>query len=241
MPQQQDITVGIGFKQPFQAQLDFFRAKLNLPTERWDDIMRSAHDRAFIVAGAAKADLLQDLRQAVDDVIAKGGSIGAFRKDFAAIVARHGWTGWTGGRTGRIGCTGWTGWIGSTGRIGWIGRIGPRQRSLAISTAACASTSPATVATSKPGPAAAPLLAGLQVPAVTSIADRRMMSRTSAGVSRAQACLISAATPASCGAAAEVPLIAAQPSSAAVSSLFGCVPPAKPVSMLHPGCSGSMM
>ena len=96
MPQQQDITVGIGFKQPFQAQLDFFRAKLNLPTERWDDIMRSAHDRAFIVAGAAKADLLQDLRQAVDDVIAKGGSIGAFRKDFAAIVARHGWTGWTG-------------------------------------------------------------------------------------------------------------------------------------------------
>lgn len=96
MPQQQDITVGIGFKQPFQDQLDFFRAKLNLPTDRWDDIMRSAHDRAFIVAGAAKADMLQDLRQAVDDVIAKGGSIGAFRKDFAAIVARHGWAGWAG-------------------------------------------------------------------------------------------------------------------------------------------------
>lgn len=96
MPQQQDITAGIGFRQPFQDQLDFFRAKLNLPTERWDDIMRSAHDRAFIVAGAAKADLLQDLRRSVDDAIAKGISIGEFRRQFAEIVARHGWTGWTG-------------------------------------------------------------------------------------------------------------------------------------------------
>ena len=96
MPQQQDITAGIGFRQPFQDQLDFFRSKLNLPTERWDDIMRSANDRAFIVAGAAKADLLQDLRRAVDDAIAKGISIGEFRRQFAEIVARHGWTGWTG-------------------------------------------------------------------------------------------------------------------------------------------------
>lgn len=96
MPQQQDITAGIGFRQPFQDQLDFFRSKLNLPTERWDDIMRAAHDRAFIVAGAAKADLLEDLRRAVDDAIAKGISIGEFRRQFAEIVARHGWTGWTG-------------------------------------------------------------------------------------------------------------------------------------------------
>ena len=88
MPQRQDITVGIGFRQPFQDQLDFFRSKLNLPTERWDDIMRAAHDRAFIVAGAAKADLLQDLRRSVDDAIAKGISIGEFRRQFAEDRAR---------------------------------------------------------------------------------------------------------------------------------------------------------
>ncbi|WP_413879007.1 hypothetical protein [Candidatus Aalborgicola defluviihabitans] len=29
-------------------------AKLNLPTERWDDIKAAAHDRAFIVAGAQR-------------------------------------------------------------------------------------------------------------------------------------------------------------------------------------------
>jgi len=60
-----DATQSFGFGTPFQAQIDFLRQKLQLPTDRWDDIIRSAHDRAFIVAGAAKADLLADLHQAV--------------------------------------------------------------------------------------------------------------------------------------------------------------------------------
>jgi hypothetical protein len=84
-----------GVRQQFQQQVDFFKAKLNLPTERWDDINAAAHDRAFIVAGAQKADLLNDLRLAVDKSIS-GDSIGQFRKDFAAAVAKSGWTGWTG-------------------------------------------------------------------------------------------------------------------------------------------------
>lgn len=81
---------------PFAEQLEFFRAKLNLPTRRWDDIMRSAHDRAFMVAGAAKADLLNDLRAAVDKAIELGNGYDDFHRDFKAIVARHGWTDWTG-------------------------------------------------------------------------------------------------------------------------------------------------
>jgi len=84
------------FNKPFQEQIDFFRSKLNLPTERWDDIVRNAHDRAFIVAGAAKADLLNDLRDAVDKAIVNGESIGAFRSRFDDIVKKHGWEGWTG-------------------------------------------------------------------------------------------------------------------------------------------------
>lgn len=82
-------------RQRFQEQIDFFRAKLALPTERWDDIRERAHDRAFIVAGAQRADLLADLYQAVDKAIG-GASIGEFRKDFAQAVAKSGWTGWTG-------------------------------------------------------------------------------------------------------------------------------------------------
>jgi hypothetical protein len=49
------------YNQPFAEQLAFFRQKLNLPTEAWDDITLAAHDRAFVVAGAQGADLLADL------------------------------------------------------------------------------------------------------------------------------------------------------------------------------------
>lgn len=84
-----------GARQLFQEQIDFFRAKLNVPTERWDDIWQAAHDRAFMVAGAQKAELLDDLRAAVEKAVS-GESIGEFRKDFAAAVRKSGWSGWTG-------------------------------------------------------------------------------------------------------------------------------------------------
>lgn len=85
-----------GFDLPFQEQIDFFRNKINLPTERWDDIWQAAHDRAFVVAGANKADLLADLKRAVDKAIAQGTSLDTFRTDFRQIITNHGWTGWTG-------------------------------------------------------------------------------------------------------------------------------------------------
>lgn len=81
---------------PFAEQIAFFRQKVNLGTQRWDDILGAAHDRAFVVAGAAKADLLADLRAAVTKAIEQGTTLAEFRKDFEALVARHGWTGWTG-------------------------------------------------------------------------------------------------------------------------------------------------
>jgi len=88
--------LNIGFGTPWQAQIEFLRQKLRLPTERWDDIQRAAHDRAFIVAGAAKADLLTDLQAAVVASATDGTGPQAFQRDFKAIVAKHGWTGWTG-------------------------------------------------------------------------------------------------------------------------------------------------
>ncbi len=86
------------FGRPFTEQVAFFRGKVGnqVPTERWDDLLGAEHDDAFMVAGAAKADLLNDLAAAVDKAIAEGRGIEEFRKDFRAIVARNGWTGWTG-------------------------------------------------------------------------------------------------------------------------------------------------
>jgi hypothetical protein len=81
---------------PFAEALEFFRRKLNMPTKKWDDLLGAAHDRAFVVAGAMQADLLMDLRAAVDKAIADGTTYETFKKDFKKIVAARGWTGWTG-------------------------------------------------------------------------------------------------------------------------------------------------
>lgn len=83
--------VQFNLQAPWDAQQEFFRAKLNIPTNHWDDIMKEAHDRGFMVAGAFKADLLNDLRQAVDKSLTEGKSIAWFRKHFDQIVQQHGW------------------------------------------------------------------------------------------------------------------------------------------------------
>lgn len=86
------------FRKPFAEQVAAFRLRLGdlVPTARWDDITRSAHDRAFMVAGATKADLLSDLGAAVEKAISDGTGLEAFQRDFREIVERHGWHGWTG-------------------------------------------------------------------------------------------------------------------------------------------------
>ncbi len=90
------MPIDIGLNNPFAEQLEFFRNKLALPSERYDDILRAAHDRAFIVAGAAQADLVNDLHQAMAKRIEDGKGLEAFRKEFNQVVLKHGWVGWTG-------------------------------------------------------------------------------------------------------------------------------------------------
>lgn len=76
---------------PFKEQLAYFRNKTNVPTERWADVWKNAHDRGFMVAGAMKEDLLADFRAAVDKAISEGKSLNWFKSEFKNIVAKHGW------------------------------------------------------------------------------------------------------------------------------------------------------
>lgn len=76
---------------PFREAIDFYRQKLNLPTHRWTDIRHGQHTRAFVVAGATKAELLADFRRAIDKAISEGTTLESFRRDFDRIVATHGW------------------------------------------------------------------------------------------------------------------------------------------------------
>ncbi|MEM9968482.1 MAG: phage minor head protein [Pseudomonadota bacterium] len=89
---------GVLFGQPFPEQVAAYRLRLGdlVPTSKWDDLKKSAHDRAFMVAGAVKADLLSDLALAVDGAVSKGESLETFRTKFREIVRARGWHGWTG-------------------------------------------------------------------------------------------------------------------------------------------------
>ncbi len=91
-----DLTATFG--KPFAEAVAAFRLRLGnlVPTARWDDLWQSQHDRAFMVAGATKADLLADLAAAIDKAIARGASLEEFRRDFRKIVEERGWHGWTG-------------------------------------------------------------------------------------------------------------------------------------------------
>lgn len=76
------------------------RIGASLPTRTWTDIYETQHDVAFVVAGAAKAGLLNDLRRAVDAAITQGETLRQFRAQFDNAVANHQWD-YNGGRDWR--------------------------------------------------------------------------------------------------------------------------------------------
>jgi|UPI00035FDF65 hypothetical protein len=77
---------------PFDAQIAFFRNKLAMPSTAWSDVWQGNHDHAFVVAGAMKMALVEDLQAAVQQAIAEGTTIAEFRQRFDAAVAEHGWS-----------------------------------------------------------------------------------------------------------------------------------------------------
>ncbi len=85
---------------PFQEALDFFQAKVRLPTQTWKDIWQGEHARAFVVAGAMRDDLLCDIQAALLTAMKEGKSKAWFEKEFAGIAGKYGWK-YKGGRSWR--------------------------------------------------------------------------------------------------------------------------------------------
>lgn len=77
---------------PFNEAIEYHLKKLQLPTEDWRAMQGAIHAKAFTVAGATKAALLNDLYEAVTGAIARGDTLQDFRKAFDATVARYGWS-----------------------------------------------------------------------------------------------------------------------------------------------------
>lgn len=79
------------FQVKFQEQIEYLTQKTNLPTQSYKDITSRQHDRAFVVAGAMKADLLNDLHNAVNKAVTDGQSFKDFQNNFDDIIGKHGW------------------------------------------------------------------------------------------------------------------------------------------------------
>ncbi|WP_320056049.1 phage minor head protein [Desulfuromonas thiophila] len=79
------------FNLPFAEAEVFFKDKLGIPSERWDDLWQAEHAKGFMVAGAMQADLLADFRGAVEKAVAGGMTLPEFREQFDDIVQKHGW------------------------------------------------------------------------------------------------------------------------------------------------------
>jgi hypothetical protein len=86
-------TISATFGKPFRQQVAAFRLRLGdlRGTRVWTDLWQAEHDRAFMVAGAMRADILADLAAMVDRAISEGTGLQAFRKDFRAMIAAKGW------------------------------------------------------------------------------------------------------------------------------------------------------
>lgn len=77
---------------PFKEAIDFYKAKVKLPSSSWADIWQDQHSLAFIVAGAAEDDLIQDLYNAIHQAKTEGMGYADFQKAFPQIAAKYGWS-----------------------------------------------------------------------------------------------------------------------------------------------------
>ena len=71
----------------------WFRAKGYAFSWSWLDVWREEHSNAFTVAKAMQADILADLRAAVDDALANGTTLAQFRKNLKPLLVEKGWWG----------------------------------------------------------------------------------------------------------------------------------------------------
>ncbi|MBL4832607.1 MAG: minor capsid protein [Pseudomonas sp.] len=89
MPDVKDAKYG---SLPFKEAIEFFKKKLIIPSEKWEDLIGPIHAKGFTIAGATKLSLLEDFHNSLLGGLKNGQSLGEWRKDFDTIVAKHGWS-----------------------------------------------------------------------------------------------------------------------------------------------------
>ena len=91
-----DPKPGFSFPGPVPREaLDYFRAKDLRPGFDYRDVWGQEHAHAFTVAKAIQLDILDDLREAVEEALAEGKPFRQFSKDLTPTLHKKGWWGKT--------------------------------------------------------------------------------------------------------------------------------------------------
>jgi len=80
----QEITLG---RMPFRKAIEFFQAKQPLPSQAYTDLVHAMHDRAFVIAGVTRQDVLADVQGLVLSALKDGTPLTQFQKDFERVIA----------------------------------------------------------------------------------------------------------------------------------------------------------
>jgi len=76
-----------------KAALDYLKRKSLKPAFSYRDVWNEEHATGFTVAKAMQADVLQDIKDAVEKAIAEGQTFDAFRQKLSSTLAQKGWWG----------------------------------------------------------------------------------------------------------------------------------------------------
>ena len=87
------IDLGYAAKLPPEKAIEFFAAKGYAVSWNWWEVWESAHARAFTVAKAVQADVLESIRGALDEALADGQTRRQFARDLEPRLRALGWWG----------------------------------------------------------------------------------------------------------------------------------------------------
>lgn len=87
------MTIDARFDLPPREALRFFRGKGLRVGFAWQDVWKAEHDAAFTVAKMADVDLLQEVRNLVDQALAEGETLQVFARNLTPRLQKAGWWG----------------------------------------------------------------------------------------------------------------------------------------------------
>jgi SPP1 gp7 family putative phage head morphogenesis protein len=91
MPDKVDLSAVFGL--PPEKAIEYFQAKGYALTWDWKDLWQESQAKAFTVAKVMRADILQDIRGALDDALNNGTTFHEFQKSLTPILQTKGWWG----------------------------------------------------------------------------------------------------------------------------------------------------